>query len=226
VQIPLEGIADSVAPNLANYYASVSYLDNLVGQVLGTLDKQGLAENTIIVFLGDNGLMAGSRGLRGKVVPWEESVRVPLIIYAPKFAVIKGRNDVPVSSLDLPTTILSMAGVSIPKNWAGRNLQPLLKGSKKHGIDHAMSEWADTESQFRNYTHRLIRTPHYKLIRWDKPDKPDELYNLVTDPHETTNIINKPAMRPVREQLLSQLNVWMKKTNDLRFFGLRKTEKQ
>ncbi len=226
VQIPLEGIADSVAPNLADYYASVSYLDNLVGQVLATLDKQGLAENTIIVFLGDNGLMAGSRGLRGKVVPWEESVRVPLIIYAPKFAVIKGRNDVPVSSLDLPTTILSMAGVSIPKNWAGRNLQPLLKGSKKHGIDHAMSEWADTESQFRNYTHRLIRTPHYKLIRWDKPDKPDELYNLVTDPHETTNIINKPAMRPVREQLLSQLNVWMKKTNDLRFFGLRKTEKQ
>jgi arylsulfatase A-like enzyme len=111
VQIPLEGNADSVAPNLADYYASVSYLDNLVGQVLATLDKQGLAENTVIVFLGDNGLMAGSRGLRGKVVPWEESVRVPLIIYAPKFAVIKGRNDVPVSSLDLPTTILSMAGV-------------------------------------------------------------------------------------------------------------------
>ncbi|MGI8583207.1 MAG: sulfatase family protein [Chitinophagaceae bacterium] len=164
VQIPLEGFADSVAPNLADYYASVSYLDNLVGQVLATLDKQGLAKNTIIVFLGDNGLMAGSRGLRGKVVPWEESIRVPLIIYAPKIAVIKGRNDVSVSSLDLPTTILSMAGVSIPKNWAGRNLQPLLKGSKKHGIDHAMSEWADTESQFRNYTHRLIRTPHYKLI--------------------------------------------------------------
>ncbi len=113
-----------------------------------------------------------------------------------------------------------MAGVPIPENWAGRNLQPVLKGSKKHGIDHAISEWADTESQFRNYTHRLIRTPHYKLIRWDKPDKPDELYNLVADPHETTNIINKPAMRPVRDQLLSQLNTWMKKTNDPFFFSL------
>ncbi len=225
VQIPLEGIADSVAPNLANYYASVSYLDNLVGQVLATLDKQGLAENTIIVFLGDNGLMAGSRGLRGKVVPWEESVRVPLIVYAPKFAVIKGRNDIPVSSLDLPATILSMAGVSIPENWAGRNLQPLLKGSKKHGIDHAISEWADTESQFRNYTHRLIRTPHYKLIRWDKPDKPDDLYNLIADPHEATNIINKPAMRPVRDQLLTQLNVWMKKTNDPAVFWAKKNGK-
>lgn len=222
VQIPLEGIADSVAPNLANYYASVSYLDNLVGQVLGTLDKQGLAENTIIVFLGDNGLMAGSRGLKGKVVPWEESVRVPLIIYAPKVAVIKGRTDVPVSSLDLPRTILSMAGVSIPENWAGRNLQPLLKGSKKHEIDHAISEWADTESQFRNYTHRLIRSPHYKLIRWDNADEPDELYDLIADPHETTNIINKPAVRPVRDKLLSQLNAWMKKTNDPALFWAKK----
>lgn len=225
VQIPLERTADSDAANLADYYAAVSYLDNLVGQVLATLDKQGLAENTIIVFLGDNGLMAGSRGLRGKVVPWEESIRVPLIIYAPKVAVIKGRNDVPVSSLDLPTTILSMAGVSIPKNWAGRNLQPLLKGSKKHGIDHAISEWADTESQFRNYTHRLIRSPHYKLIRWDKPDKPDEFYNLVADPHETTNIINKPAMRPVRDQLHSQLNAWMKKTNDPALFWAKEKRK-
>ncbi len=226
VQIPLDVNADSVAPNLADYYASVSYLDNLVGQVLATLDKQGLAENTIIVFLGDNGLMAGSRGLRGKVVPWEESVRVPLIIYAPKFVVIKGRTDAPVSSLDLPGTILSMAGVSIPKNWPGRNLQPLLKGSKKHGIDYAISEWADTESQFRNYTHRLIRTPHYKLIRWDKPDKPDELYNLIADPHENTNIIYKPAMRTVRNQLLSQLSAWMKKTNDPALFWAKKNGKK
>ncbi len=225
VQIPLERTADSDAANLADYYASVSYLDNLVGQVLATLDKQGLAENTIIVFLGDNGLMAGSRGLRGKVVPWEESVRVPLIIYAPKVAVIKGTNDIPVSSLDLPTTILSMAGVSIPENWAGHNLQPLLKGSKKHGIDYAISEWADTESQYRNYTHRLIRTPHYKLIRWDKADKPDELYDLITDPHEMKNINNKPAMRPVRDQLLSQLNVWMIRTNDPARFWERKNGK-
>ena len=58
-----------------NYYEAVSYLDELVGRVLVTLKKQGLAENTIVVFIGDNGFMCGSRGLNGKVVPWEESVR-------------------------------------------------------------------------------------------------------------------------------------------------------
>lgn len=212
-------------PGLIKYYESVSYLDELVGRVLATLEKQGLADNTVVVFLGDNGLMAGSRGLRGKVVPWEESVRVPLIIRASKFAALKGVSEVPVSSLDIPTTILAWAGVAHPKDWGGRDLRPVLSGRKKHDIDYAISEWADTESQFRHYTHRLIRTPRYKLIRWDKPDKPDELYNLISDPHETTNLINKPASRSVRDTLLRQLNVWIERTNDPARFWARKNGK-
>lgn len=224
VELGLEGSPADAAkpPGLLNYYQSVSYLDELVGRVLATLEKQGLADNTIVVFLGDNGLMVGSRGLSGKVVPYEESVRVPLIIRAPKFAAVKGRSDVPASSLDIPATILALAGVSLPKNWGGRDLRPILKGSKKHGIDYAVSEWADTESQFRRYTHRLIRTPRYKLIRWDKPDKPDELYDLNADPHETTNVAGKPAVRSVRDKLLRQLNSWMERTNDPARFWAKK----
>nr|MBA3716504.1 sulfatase-like hydrolase/transferase [Pyrinomonadaceae bacterium] len=215
VELALEGTpSDTAKPGLAKYYESVSYLDEIVGRVLATLEKQGLADNTIVVFLGDNGLMAGSRGMRGKVVPWEESVRVPLIIRAPKFAAVKGRSDVPASSLDIPTTILALAGVSHPKDWGGRDLRPILNGSKQHNIDYAISEWADTESQFRHHTHRLIRTPHHKLVRWDKPDKPDELYDLIADPHETTNVINNPAVRSVRDGLLRLLNAWMERTND------------
>jgi len=214
-KLSLEGTpADTAIPGLAKYYESVSYLDEIVGRVLGTLEKQGLADDTIVVFLGDNGLMAGSRGVNGKVVPWEESVRIPLIIRAPKFATVKGQSDVPASSLDIPTTILALAGVAHPKDWRGRDLRPILNGSKKHNIDYAISEWADTESQFRQYTHRLIRTPRHKLVRWDKPDKPDELYDLIADPHETTNVINNPAVRSVRDGLLRLLNAWMERTND------------
>ena len=226
VELSLEGTPSDIAqPGLAKYYESVSYLDEIVGRVLATLEKQGLADNTVVVFLGDNGLMAGSRGLRGKVVPWEESVRVPLIIRAPKFAAAKGLSNVPASSLDIPTTILALAGVSHPKDWGGRDLRPVLTGSRKHGIDYAISEWADTESQFRHYTHRLIRTPHYKLVRWDQPDKPDELYDLVADPHETTNLINKPTVRSVRDGLLRRLNVWMERTDDPARFWAKKSGK-
>jgi len=215
VRLGLEpGPEDGTEPRLVNYYQSVSYLDELVGRVLATLEKQGLADNTVVVFLGDNGLMAGSRGVRGKVVPWEESVRVPLIIRAPQFAAVKGRSDVPASSLDIPTTLLALAGVARPQGWAGRDLRPVLAGRRKHGIDYAVSEWADTESQFRHYTHRLIRTPRHKLVRWDKPDKPDELYDLIADPHETKNIAERRNMRAVRDGLLRRLDAWMARTND------------
>jgi arylsulfatase A-like enzyme len=138
LKLGLEGSPEvATAPGLRKYYESVSYLDELVGRVLATLEKQGLAENTVVVFLGDNGLMAGSRGLRGKVVPWEESVRVPLIIRAPKLAAVKGRSDVPASSLDIPVTLLALAGVTPPKEWAGRDLRPVLAGQKQHGVDYA-----------------------------------------------------------------------------------------
>jgi arylsulfatase A-like enzyme len=226
VKLGLEGTPQGLTePGLVKYYESVSYLDELVGRVLATLEQQGLADNTVIIFLGDNGLMAGSRGVRGKVVPWEESVRVPLIIRAPKFAALRGRSDVPVSSLDIPTTILALAGVAQPKEWGGRDLRPVLSGSKEHGIDYAIGEWADTESQFRHYTHRLVRTPRYKLVRWDKADKPDELYDLRLDPHETTNVINRPIMRSVRDRLLRRLTAWMERTNDPARFWPRKNGK-
>lgn len=88
---------------MVKYYEAVSYLDELVGRVLATLERQGLADNTVVIFLGDNGLMAGSRGLRGKVVPWEESVRVPLSIRAPKTAPLKGGNDAYVGRYEFVT---------------------------------------------------------------------------------------------------------------------------
>ena len=215
VLLGLEGAPpQAIPPGIKDYYAAVSYLDELVGKIRQTLKRRGLAENTIIIFMGDNGLMAGSRGLRGKVVPWDESVRVPLIIYAPKFSTIKGTSDLPVSSLDLPATILSFAGIKSPQSWAGRDLRKALTGKKDHGIEYAVSEWADTESQFRHYTYRSIRTPQYKLIKWDKPEKQDEFYDLVSDPHETKNLINSTDVRNSRNKLSSQLDTWMIRTKD------------
>jgi|SRR5687767_5977480 len=212
LDLALEGDSAS-SIGVAKYYEAVSHLDEIVGRILTTVEQERLADNTVLIFLGDNGLMAGSRGVRGKVVPWEESVRVPMLIKLPK-AVAKGTSEVPASSLDVPVTILELAGLKKPLSWPGRSLLPVLNSNRGHGIDHAVSEWADTESQFRNHTHRLIRTPLYKLIRWDGADEPDELYDLVADPSETTNIADRPTMRAVRNRLTRQLMAWMVRTND------------
>ena len=109
--------------NWIRYYEAISHLDEQTGRVLDALAAQKLADNTVVVFVGDNGYMMGSRGLNGKVVPYDESVRVPLLVRAPMMTRAasgggpKGATDAPVSSLDLPPTFLRLAGVTPPKEF-------------------------------------------------------------------------------------------------------------
>lgn len=197
------------------YYEAVSYLDEQVGKVLDALAARKLAENTVVVFIGDNGYMMGERNWHGKVVPYESSIRVPLIVRAPGIAKIKGENTAATSSLDLPVTFLTMAGQAPPKQWLGRDLTPLLRGEAKHGIDDAFCEWADNRSEkFGDLSYRLVRTERAKLIVWEKANKPDELYDLAADPQEKKNLIAEPKMAPVLDDLRRRLRTWMEKTGD------------
>jgi len=201
--------------NWPDYYAAISHTDEQVGRVLDALAEQKLAQNTVVVFLGDNGYMMGSRGWNGKVYPYEESVRVPFIIHAPHLKGLKGTSDSPVSSLDLPPTLLSLAGVTPPKEWPGRDLTPLLKGTQKDGVREAFCEWADNQSErFGTLGYRLVRTPTHKLIRWEQPDKPDELYHLTEDPQEAKNLAAEPSARAIRDDLDARLRAWMDRTSD------------
>ncbi len=195
-----------------HYYQAISFLDELVGRIIRTLDKTELSRETIIVFIGDNGLMMGSRGMKGKVNPYEESVRVPLIIRMPQ------QNDTvhtitsPVSSLDISPTLLALAGVKVPASWPGRDISGLLENGKKNQLDYAITEWADNEHGYAAY--RLIRTKDYKLIAWENLTKPMELYQLSNDPQETANLAGNADYKKIQQELLSQLKQWMSKTND------------
>ena len=186
-----------------------------MGRIIRTLDKTQLSRETIIVFIGDNGLMMGSRGLRGKVNPYEESVRVPLIIRLPQKNESVQTILSPVSSLDVPPTILSFADVKAPGSWPGRDFSGWLendKKKKKNLFDYAISEWADNQHGYAAY--RLIRTGEYKLLVWEDINKKTELYDLVKDPHETINVAGMDDHRSMQQKLMSQLMQWMQKTKD------------
>lgn len=198
--------------DLLHYYQAISFLDELVGRIMRTLDKTQLSRETIIVFVGDNGLMMGSRGLKGKVNPYEESVRVPLIIR------LAQKNDSvhtimsAVSSLDISPTILSFAGVKPPGAWPGRDFSGWLVNDKKTRFDYAISEWADNQHGYSAY--RLIRSGEYKLIVWEDPKKKMELYDLVKDPHELTNVAGMDNYKTTQKKLMTQLMEWMRETKD------------
>jgi N-acetylglucosamine-6-sulfatase len=195
-----------------HYYEAVSVLDEQVGRVREAIAKAGLAEKTIMVFLGDNGFMMGQRGIgaegtAGKAVPYEGSVRVPLLVTGPGLGKFAGPNDLPASSLDLPPTLLALAGVEPPVSWPGRNLLTAK-------VEDAFIEWADEGEGGRFPPFRMVRTSRHKLIVWKDPEKPDELYDFVADPAEEKNLLADPAAQEVKKDLEARLRSWLDRTAD------------
>lgn len=202
-----------------HYNEAVSHLDEQLGRLLATLRDTGLAEKTVVVLLGDNGYMMGERGVggpgsraNGKQVPYESSLRVPFLLSGPGLPEALA-SDLPVSSLDLPPTLLSLAGLRAPDNWPGRDLTAALAG--KVEIDEAFAEWSDEKSEaFGGLAYRAVRTPTHKLIVWKDPARGEELYDLAADPAEQRNLIAEPAAQEVLQDLRTRLSTWMERNED------------
>ncbi|MEM7051048.1 MAG: sulfatase-like hydrolase/transferase [Acidobacteriota bacterium] len=203
-----------------HYYEAVSALDEQVGRVLAALDEAGLAESTVVVFFGDNGFMMGergigSRGAAGKVVPYEGSLRVPLIVRAPSQAGFQGTSQAALSGLDLPPTMVALSGAEIPTHWPGRNALPALRQPRVEGFSEAFAEWSDEATErFLPWVFRAVRTPRHKLILFRDEARGRELYNLEADPREGDNLIRDPAHRATAERLEKQLRAWMEQHDD------------
>jgi arylsulfatase A-like enzyme len=210
---------DVKANDWRHYDEAVSHLDEQLGRVLAALRETGLAERTIVVLLGDNGYMMGERGLGGpdsgadgKQVPYESSLRVPFLMLGPGLPKALA-SDLPVSSMDLPPTLLSLAGVPVPDTWPGRDLRAALEG--KIDIGEAFAEWSDEKSEkFGGLAYRVVRTPTHKLIVWKDPAKGEELYDLKADPAEAHNLIAEPGAQAVLGDLRGRLRAWMERNHD------------
>jgi arylsulfatase A-like enzyme len=201
-----------------SYYESITAVDAQIGRVMDAIRNSSLAKNTVVVVLGDNGFLMGSRGGKyGKYLPYEEAARVPLVMWGPE-AVIGARGTTvtaSVNSLDLSPTFVKLAGGTPPAEWAGRDVTAVMKDGQPHDITYAVSTYPDNSHMldFVNAYH-MIRTPKYKLIRWH-PDNNigPELYDLKKDPGETTNLYGKPEMKDAQAQLEKQLTDYEKATN-------------
>lgn len=155
----------STRKDLALYYDEVARLDTFIGDVLDELDRQGVAENTLVIFLSDNGRPFP----RGKTTLYDSGVRTPMIIRWP--AKVKPGTTCAslISSIDLGPTILTLAGLPVPKSFQGVDASPLLQDPTATVRDHLINEknWHDFDDHARS-----VRTPRYNYIRNSYTDIP------------------------------------------------------
>ena len=185
----------------AQYYAAVSHVDEIVGQLLETVDEAGKLNNTLVVYTSDHGLNCGHHGLWGKgnaTLPLnmlEEAIRVPLQLSWPGVLPAGMRRVEMVDHLDLFQTLVSVGIADLPAktDYAGTSMLPLLLEPE---VD---CNWRQV--QFGEYgTVRMARSGRYKLIR-RHPNGPHELFDLEADPRETRNLIDSPSHLAVISEL-------------------------
>jgi len=198
------------------YYAMVTQVDDWVGKLLDELDRKGIANNTLVIFVSDHGEMLGDHGLVSKMKMYEGSAHIPLLMRYPKVIPAGSKVETPVSHHDIFATILDYTRMKTPIN-DGRSLRKLIDG-KKDTVNYAVSVWG----AINNGGPFMIRQGDWKMIVYlqmndKKPKLVNALYNLKSDPLELTNLIGsnpeKGKYINKAEELRTTLKNWMLKTN-------------
>jgi arylsulfatase A-like enzyme len=196
--------------NMKAYFRMISGYDNVMKRVIATLEEKGLNKNTVIIYSADNGYYMGNRGFAGKWSHYEESLRVPMIIYDPRAAEIdRGKtSDKMALNIDIPSTILDFAGVSQPQIYQGRSLWPLTQNPN-------MASWRDSFFCEHRMEHEQIpkyigiRGERYVYANYYEQDPPYEyLHDLKTDPDQLQNLVNNPEFNElIREMRIKSKNL-------------------
>jgi arylsulfatase len=194
---------------MKNYYRMATEVDTTCGRVLAQLAKDGLLENTLVIFTADNGNSHGEHQLADKWYPYEESLRVPLIIHDPRMPrKMSGKtNDDFALNVDLAPTILAAAGIQPPPTMQGRDLAPLYLSTTK-------PEWRDDFY----YEHAIIRDKSFipasqalvrkdmKYILWSDFGR-EQLFDRMADPFEETDLISEPSKKEILDELRARFAI-------------------
>jgi arylsulfatase A-like enzyme len=164
---------DTLRERITRYYQAVTGIDMMIGRLRAKLADMRIADDTILIFASDHGIMQGEFGLGGKALNYEQCLHIPMIIYDPRAKQAnrgKRRKEL-VQSIDIAPTIVSMAGLGIPASMQGEDITPLLNGQKVQWRQYAFAEnlWSTV---FGNPRIESVRSRDYKYIRYFKYDIP------------------------------------------------------
>ncbi len=193
---------------MKNYLRLVSGVDSACGRVLRELETRGILDETIVIFTADNGYFHGERGLADKWYPYEESIRVPLIVRDPRLpdALRGGTNDSLVLNVDIAPTLLAAAGVKAPRTMQGRDFTPLLSaaGDAPAWRNDFLHEHAVISNKNRIPSSRTVVSKDLKFTEW--PDwGHEQLFDLKSDPSELRNLAGDAASATTLERMRARL---------------------
>ena len=195
------------------YCEAISALDETTGRLLDFLDETGQAENTLVVYLGDNGFQFGEQGLIDKRTAYAASVRIPLLVRWPAAVPAGSVVTETVANIDLAPTVLDACGVGWPDGVPvdGESFLPLLRGEERDFRPAVLYEYLWEWNYPHTPTTHAVIGDRYKYIRYHGVWDTDELFDLTADPHETVNLIAAPehqnrvaAMRAELFRLLAE----------------------
>lgn len=191
------------------YAETLMAVDESTGAILEYLDREGLSDNTVVFYMGDNGFQFGEHGLIDKRNAYEASMRVPLLAYAPQLAKPGTKVEEVVANIDIAPTLLEIAGLNAPDYMDGMSFLPLLKGIPIPWRTGLLYEYYWDRNFPQTPTVHALRGDRYKYIHYHGIWDTDELYDLQEDPEETTNLIrskdHQDIVKAMNKQLFEEL---------------------
>jgi len=180
-------------------------VDHGLGRMMDALEHQGSLDRTAIIFTSDNGFWYGEHGLsEERRLPYEEGIRMPVLVRWPQVVQAGSRIEELVSSIDFAPSVLEIAQAPIGGHIQGRSFVPLFNGPVKDWRDAVLIEFYTYENPFPwlvDMDYRAVRTKRYKYIHWMQYPDESELYDLENDPYERENLIGETSMAKKKAEL-------------------------
>jgi N-acetylglucosamine-6-sulfatase len=197
------------------YCETLLSVDDSIGRIIKYLKDSHLAEDTLVMYMGDNGFVLGEHGLIDKRHMYEESMRVPFLAWCP--GMIKPGTIIEnlIQNIDIAPTILDVAGIETPARMDGKSFLPILQGRKIPWRDVAFYEYYWERNFPQTPTTHGVRTNRYKYIHYHGIWDIDELYDLKEDPEEMHNLIDSPEHQKLIKQLNNRMFDWLEKTDGM-----------
>jgi arylsulfatase len=196
----------------AYYCANVTMIDEKIGELLESLRTRGYLENAVVLFFSDHGDCMGDHGLIQKWSMYEAVTKTPVIAWAPGRIASGRRIDGLCQLFDLAPTILELAGCNVPESFEAQTLLPALEGRDWQPREHVFCEQAGDVNLTGTEFITMVRSKRHKLVHF-KGATYGQLFDLDTDPGETTNRWADPAMQATKDALLAVLRDWLIESN-------------